>query len=291
MMGSIAKKITIYYSGAILFSWSLWIGIMVYSKLTGMELLYNEGFYTILTEGVESLQQLLAFVFFTAAVYGPLFGVFAAGLLLKNRKEETLVKPPVKVQQTGVLGWLLLIFFYPIILFSAALLVTWILSGFSVKFNWNGLPLWFLPVFFLFQCFTSGMEEFGWRGYLQPLLQTRYTAEKACFRVGLLWSIWHYPIIIYMNYPNGITVVLLSLIGFTLLTIPQAYVIGWLYNSTGNVWLCVILHAWANTVSAYLLAASPVPLLTPIAVAIGTWLLANYLVKKYGKEKLSTRTN
>lgn len=291
MMGSIAKKITIYYSGAILFSWSLWIGIMVYSKLTGMELLYNEGFYTILTEGVESLQQLLAFAFFTTAVYGPLFGVFAAGLLLKNRKEEMPVEPRGKVQQTGVFGWLLLIFFYPIILFSAALLVTWVLSGFNAEFNWNVLPLWFLPVFFLFQCFTSGMEEFGWRGYLQPLLQTRYTAEKACFRVGLLWSIWHYPIIIYINYPNGITVMLLSLIGFTLLTIPQAYVIGWLYNSTGNVWLCVILHAWANTVSAYLLAASPVPLLTPIAVAIGTWLLANYLVKKYGKEKLSTQPN
>ncbi|MBT2582632.1 CPBP family intramembrane glutamic endopeptidase [Planococcus sp. ISL-109] len=290
-MESIAKKVTIYYSGAILFSWTLWIGIMLFSMLSGVEILYNEGVYTILTEGVESLPQLIVFLFFTAAVYGPLFGVFAVGLLMKNEKARMPTKPAKKIRQTRVGGWLLFIFLYPIILFSAALLVTWIVSGFTAEFNWPALPLWFIPVFFLFQCLTSGMEEFGWRGYLQPLLQTKYTAEKACFRVGVLWSIWHYPIIIYMNYANGIPVALLSLVGFTLLTIPQAYILGWLYNSTKNVWLCVILHAWANTVSAYLLAASPVPLLTPIAVAIGTWLLADYLVKKYGKEKLSTQTS
>lgn len=290
-MESIAKKLTIYYSGAILFSWTLWIGVMVISGLTGVEILYNEGVYIVLTEGVDSLQQLLVFLLFTAAVYGPLFGVFAIALLVKNEKESLSVKPVEKIgrQKTG--GWLLFIFLYPIILFSAALLVTWIVSGFTAEFTWPALPLWFIPVFFLFQCMTSGMEEFGWRGYLQPLLQTKYTAEKACFRVGVLWSIWHYPIIIYMNYASGTPVVLLTLIGFTLLTIPQAYILGWLYNSTKNVWLCVILHAWANTVSAYLLAASPVPLLTPIAVAIGTWLLADYLVKKYGKEKLSTRAS
>lgn len=290
-MESVVKKITVYYSGAILFSWVLWIGTMVLSGLIGVEILYNEGVYTILTEGVESLQQLLVFLLFTAAVYGPLFGVFAAGLLVKNGKGQSSVKPAEKIQQPTIGGWLLFIFLYPIILFSAALLVTWIVSGFTAEFTWPPLPLWFIPVFFLFQCLTSGMEEFGWRGYLQPLLQTKYTAEKACFRVGVLWSIWHYPIIIYMNYSSGIPVILLSLIGFTLLTIPQAYILGWLYNSTKNVWLCVILHAWANTVSAYLLAASPVPLLTPIAVAIGTWLLADYLVKKYGKEKLSTRAS
>ncbi|MGM0896484.1 MAG: CPBP family intramembrane glutamic endopeptidase [Bacillota bacterium] len=290
-MENISKKITAYYAGAILFSWALWVGSMVFSTLTGVEILYNEGFYTILTEGVESLQQLLVFLSFTAAAYGPLFGVFAAGLLMRNGDHRLSVKQREKNQRPGIGGWLLFIFLYPVILFSAALIVTWIVSGFTAQFTWPILPLWFLPVFFLFQCVTSGMEEFGWRGYLQPLLQTKYTAEKACFRVGVLWSVWHYPIIIYMNYANGVPVVLLSLIGFTLLTIPQAYILGFLYNSTKNIWLCVILHAWANTASAYLLAASPVPLLTPIAVAIGTWLLADYLVKKYGKEKLSTQEN
>lgn len=289
-MESLSKQITIYYGGAILFSWSFWIGTIALSWLTGVDILYNEGFYTLLTDGAESLQQLLVFILFTTAVYGPLFGVFAATLLVKNRNEQgAMMQPAKKVQHTKVGRWLMFIFLYPILLFSAALLVTWIAMGFDADFAWPALPLWFIPVFFLFQCFTSGVEEFGWRGYLQPLLQTRMTAEKACFRVGLLWSIWHFPVIVYMNYQNGAVVVLLTLFGFTMLTIPQAYVIGWLYNSTRNVWLCVILHAWANTVSAYLLAASPVPLLTPIAVAIGTWLFANYLVKKYGKRTLSTQ--
>ncbi|MDQ0428820.1 membrane protease YdiL (CAAX protease family) [Planomicrobium stackebrandtii] len=282
-MDSVAKKTLVYYSGAILFSWSFWIGTMAYSQLTGVDILYNEGFYEVLTGGVKTFQQFLVFLLFTAAAYGPLFGMFlAAGLLKKQNVQDT--------HQPNIGRWLLFIFLYPIILFSAALLVTWIAMGFAMDFNWPVLPLWFFPVFFLFQCLTSGVEEFGWRGYLQPLLQTRMTAEKACFRVGVLWSIWHYPVIVYMNYPQGTLVILLTLAGFTMLTIPQAYVIGWLYNSTRKVWLCVVLHAWANTVSAYLLAASPVPMLTPIAVAIGAWLLANYLVKKYGKETLSTQT-
>ncbi|WP_142825890.1 CPBP family intramembrane glutamic endopeptidase [Planococcus soli] len=283
-MDSVAKKTMVYYSGAILFSWSFWIGTMAYSQLTGVDILYNEGFYEVLTGGVETFQQFLVFLLFTAAAYGPLFGMFlAAGLLKQQNVQDT--------QQPNIGRWLLFIFLYPIILFSAALLVTWIAMGFTMNFNRPVLPLWFFPVFFLFQCLTSGVEEFGWRGYLQPLLQTRMTAEKACFRVGVLWSIWHYPVIVYMNYPQGTLVILLTLAGFTMLTIPQAYVIGWLYNSTQKVWLCVVLHAWANTVSAYLLAASPVPMLTPIAVAVGAWLLANYLVKKYGKETLSTQAN
>ncbi|WP_223634593.1 CPBP family intramembrane glutamic endopeptidase [Planococcus sp. 4-30] len=289
-MDSVTKKTTIYYSGAILFSWSFWIGTIVYSQLTGVDILYNEGFYDVLTTGAGNLQQLLVFLLFTAAAYGPLFGVVVVAMLVKNHTGDITGQPKEKIHQPKVSRWALFIFLYPIVLFSAALLVTWIATGFSATFTWPALPLWFIPVFFLFQCLTSGVEEFGWRGYLQPLLQTRMTAEKACFRVGLLWSIWHYPIIVYMNIPQGTFVILLTLFGFTMLTIPQAYVIGWLYNSTRNVWLCVVLHAWANTASAYLLAASPAPMLTPIAVAIGAWLVANYLVKKYGKETLSTQT-
>ncbi|MFD1030214.1 CPBP family intramembrane glutamic endopeptidase [Metaplanococcus flavidus] len=288
-MDSITKRATIFYGVTLLFTWSLWIGTMRISDEIGVEIFYNEGLYTMLTEGAENIQQLLLSLFFTAAVYGPIVGVIAAGLYEKSRKEGSLFPAARKKHPANVGGWLLFIFLYPVLLFSAALLVTWIMTGFSREFNWGVVPLWFLPVYLLFQFVTSGMEEFGWRGYLQPLLQTRYTAEKACFRVGVLWSIWHYPFIIFLNSSYGTVTVLLSLLGFTLLTIPQAYVLGWLYNSTRNIWLCVLLHAWANTASLYLLAVSPAPLVTPIAVAIGTWLAANYLVKKYGKEELSTQ--
>ena len=290
-MDSFSKNISIFYGVTLLFTWSLWIGTMLISDGIGVEILFNEGLYTVLTEGVENPQQLLLSLFFTTAVYGPIVGVIAVSLYGRSRKDASLMPPAGKKRQPNIGGWLLFIFLYPVLLFSAALLVTWIMTGFSGEFNWGVVPLWFLPVFFLFQCVTSGMEEFGWRGYLQPLLQTRHTAEGACFRVGVLWSIWHYPFIIFLNYTNGTFTVLLSLLGFTLLTIPQAYVLGWLYNSTRNIWLCVILHAWANTASIYLLAASPAPLITPIAVAVGTWLVANYLVKKYGKEELSTQVD
>ena len=209
-MDSVLKKSVIFYAGTILFSWTLWIGAMVISGQIGVEILYNEGFYTALTEGVESLQQLLLSLFFTAAVYSPLVGVFAVGLVMKDRKDGLAAMPAGKTRQKNIAGWLLFILLYPVLLFSSALLVTWVMMGFTGEFNWGVLPLWFTPLFFLFQFVTSGMEEFGWRGFLQPLLQKRMTAEKACFRVGVLWIIWHYPFIIYLNYPSGTITVLLT---------------------------------------------------------------------------------
>lgn len=274
------KKAGLFYVSAIVFSWVCWIGTISLASANNVTILYNEGFYTIFMEGAESFGQLMAHIVFTATTYGPLFGVLIVKLWMKENQGFANRK-------TMKGSWLFFIVLYPIVLFSVALLLTQVVTGFSGAFLQPVLPFWFFAIFFIFQCLTSGMEEFGWRGYLQPLLQTKYTAEKTCYIVGILWSIWHYPFIVFISYQGGILAVVLMLAGFTLLTVPQAFVIGWLYNSTRSVWLCVIFHAWSNTVAAYLLAASPAPQLTPIIVAVIVWSFANYLVKRYSKEKLS----
>lgn len=281
------KKAAIFYGAAIFFSWTCWIGTIAWASANGIDILYNEGFYKLFAEGAESVPQLSAFLVFTAATYGPLFGALVAGMWRKYRQGNLASKNSANRRKPGSLKWLGFIVVYPIGLFTVALGITFVLTGFTGEFMPLGLPIWFFLIFFVFQCLTSGMEEFGWRGYLQPLLQTKYTAEKSCYIVGILWSVWHYPFIIFINHENGIVMILLMLVGFTLLTVPQAFVLGWLYNSTRNVFLCVLFHGWSNTVAAYLLVASPAPQLTPIIVAVMTWSIANYLVKKYSKEKLS----
>lgn len=39
------------------------------SQLTGVDILYNEGFYVVLIKGLESLQQLLVFLLFATVDY------------------------------------------------------------------------------------------------------------------------------------------------------------------------------------------------------------------------------
>lgn len=290
-MDIIWKKAAIYYGAAIFFSWTAWIGTIVLASANNIDIIYNEGFFKIFTEGAESAAQLSAHLVFTAATYGPLFGALIVRLWMKGKRSKGVLQDSTIRSKPLKLNWLLLIAVYPLVLFPVALGLSFVLTGFSGEFQPLGLPIWFFVIFFVFQCLTSGIEEFGWRGYLQPLLQTKYKAEKSCYIVGILWSVWHYPFIIFINQQNGLWMTLLMLAGFTLLTVPQAFVLGWLYNSTRNVFLCVIFHAWSNTVAAYLLVTSSAPQVTPIVVAVMTWLIASYLVKKYGKENLRVEGN
>lgn len=278
------KKASIYYISTLVFSWACWIASMVYASVKGVPLLFNEGIYTVLAASGTTSNQVWLFLIFTLAPYGPLFGVLMAKKLTRTGGLED--NRSVRDQQQA--KWFAFVFLYPIIIFGAALLVSLVVTGFSQGLAEPTMPYWFLPVFFLFQLVTSGIEEVGWRGYLQPVLQKKYIAEKVCLIVGILWSIWHYPLLIYMNWSLGPFVVVLTLAGYTMLTIPQAYVLGFVYNSTKSLLWCIVLHAWANTVSAYLLVTSPLPQLTPILVAVTVWLIAEFLVRKYGKERLST---
>jgi membrane protease YdiL (CAAX protease family) len=76
----------------------------------------------------------------------------------------------------------------------AATLVTagiHLLTGHDVHGWWeDGLPF---PFWALVLTMTIGSvgEELGWRAYLQPYLQTRFSVLRSSLIVGLLWGFWH----------------------------------------------------------------------------------------------------
>jgi uncharacterized protein len=74
----------------------------------------------------------------------------------------------------------------------------------------------------------GGLEEPGWRGFALPHLQRRYTPMVATLILGLLWGVWHVP----LYGPLGFVVPLVLAFFYT-----------WLYNRTGSVLLCILLHA------------------------------------------------
>ena len=47
-------------------------------------------------------------------------------------------------------------------------------------------------------------EEFGWRGYLLPRLVTRLGTLRAIVAVGVIWGVWHAPLIVLdgLNFPT-----------------------------------------------------------------------------------------
>lgn len=77
-----------------------------------------------------------------------------------------------------------------IALYSAFVVVT------AIVFNAqrDDLPFasgWLLLLYVLLQIAGSCGEEIGWRGFVQPALETRMPRLAACVVTGVLWAVWH----------------------------------------------------------------------------------------------------
>lgn len=102
---------------------------------------------------------------------------------------------------------------------------------------------------------TGGIEEPGWRGFMQPRLQRSYSALTAAVIVGFVWTIWHLPMHVFLPELSGgfDTISLLS----RAVTVPLAIVYAWLYNATdGSVIIAMLFHAGWNSSQSLILAPS-----------------------------------
>jgi len=93
-------------------------------------------------------------------------------------------------------------------------------------------------------------EEFGWRSYLQ----LRLLGDKpliAAIVTGLIWAVWHYPLILMgYQYPDhrlvGIPV-------FTVSVVLLSIVFGWLRLRSGSIWPVSLAHAGTNIIGQILM--------------------------------------
>ena len=87
-------------------------------------------------------------------------------------------------------------------------------------------------------------EEIGWTGYAFPRMRDRMGPWKAGIVLGLIWSVWHLPVIDYLGTatPHG-TYWLPFFLAFTAAMTAMRVIIGWVYQYTGSVLLAQLLHA------------------------------------------------
>ena len=112
------------------------------------------------------------------------------------------------------------------------------------------LPLFILP-FFLVDLIANG-EEIGWRGYVLPRLQTKYSALTSTLILGVIWGFWHLPK--YLSHWN-----LVSFAWFMVHATAYAVILTWLYNNTkGSLLLVAISHAISNTAGVFMPMANTV---------------------------------
>ena len=145
----------------------------------------------------------------------------------------------------------------------------------------------FLIPFLLTDAISNG-EEIGWRGYVLPRLQARFSALGAALILGVVWGLWHLPK--FLTHWDSLHFAI-----FMLDTMATSVILAWMYNGTdGSLLMVVLAHAARNTAGIYLPSASTVSAegLGAFAVEVGLLILiAAAIVKFTGAAELSrTRT-
>ncbi len=127
-------------------------------------------------------------------------------------------------------------------------------NGQITAFGWSGLPAGLCLALYVVVVGTIGMpgscssalgEELGWRGYLVPELAKVTSYSRTALLSGLVWSLWHYPILLFADYNAG-TPAWFALTCFTILVVGVSFVFAWMRLKSGSVWTGMLLHASHN---------------------------------------------
>lgn len=104
---------------------------------------------------------------------------------------------------------------------------------------------WYLFILFMpLMIYGEGLEDIGWQGVFQPILQKRLPFLAAAITKGVVWSIWHLPLWFIPNSSQSSY----SFTAFTLFCITLGVALVAAHKITGSIWDSVLLHAWSNTV-------------------------------------------
>jgi len=89
-------------------------------------------------------------------------------------------------------------------------------------------------------------EEVGWQGFLVPQLYRLGGFTRAAFTRGIVWSVWHWPLIIGGVYGPSSTPVLYKILCFTVTMTAVSFAFTWFRMRSGSLWTGVWMHAAHN---------------------------------------------
>jgi uncharacterized protein len=182
----------------------------------------------------ESLPKLTAILMFPAMLLGP----SVAGILLTRFVDgangwRALFSRMFSLDSSK--RWFLVLLLPPILVLAVLLFLSACVS-----------PVYTPNLFFigiLFGVPAGLLEEIGWTGFAFPKMCVNTKPLLASIALGLLWSLWHLPVIDFLGVasPHG-AYLLPFFLAFALAMTAVRVLISWLYANTRSVLLAQLLH-------------------------------------------------
>ena len=286
-------RIIIYLAFAFGISWTT--GLVIY--LTGS----LENSPSLSVGGVQVTLALILLA--TSYMFGPAIANVLTRFVTKEGKEDLFLQPyfdnkrwlmylaawflPGILTIVGLMAFFLL---FPIFFDSE---LSFLSEQISQTGSMNNPNPWVIIAAQTFQAFLLAPmlntvscfgEEFGWRGYLQPKLMP-LGGRKAVLLTGLIWGVWHWPIIL-MGHNYGTDYFgapFLGPLAMVWFTIALSVIFGWVTIKAASVWPAVIAHGAINGIagiSLLFVQGNPDPLFgpTPVGLIGGLGLTAAALI-------------
>jgi len=118
-------------------------------------------------------------------------------------------------------------------------------------------------------------------GYALNNLQKKYIPLTASLIVGVIWGLWHLPLMILSGY-TGLELVY-YIIAFMVAVISLSIIISFFYNKSKNIVIAMWIHFWFNFLLR-IVEIDILPLL--IYTSVGYMISAILIVFLHNKELL-----
>lgn len=164
--------------------------------------------------------------------------------------------------------------------------------GDLVKNRMFALSIISLPFNYIMTIIAFLGEEYGWRVYLQPIMQKKFGMKLGIILLGIVWGLWHTPVDLFFYTEDSAPQML---IGQIITCVFLGIFFGFVYLKTNNIWICVCMHFLNNnlipiitgTFSADVLTNQHVPWLYLIEILLLDFVIFGLFIfaKEYRKNK------
>ena len=105
-----------------------------------------------------------------------------------------------------------------------------------------------------FNMFLAAGEEIGWRGAMYPYLKDRFGKTLGRIIGGIIWGMWHWPVMLLAGYEYGTDypgAPFLGLFAFCLFAAVIGIIEDYYYEKTIVIWIPALFHGAINALTIF----------------------------------------